>query len=174
MAGRQGIDWTTPRLHSQDSSAAAAEEARRGQGAGHPGGQAGTDRLPPAAQGRGVRRGTLLGQPEAGGGTTLRASVRPMSPCRAATGGSLPPPGPPLAIFSVAGGGPRWAFRWPDTAHFSQGRGRDSGCTPRSDMAQSDAAGVNGGNRILSHGAPPGRVMPNGCLGSPVFVLPRP
>src|SRR4029450_13614860 len=39
-------------------------------------------------------------------------------------------------------------------------------------MAQCDAAGVNGSNRIIFHGAPPGRVMPNGCLGSPVLVLP--
>ena len=39
------------------------------------------------------------------------------------------------------------------------------------DMAQGDAAGVNGGNRILSHGAPLRRLMPNGCLGSPVIVL---
>src|SRR5262249_16457771 len=31
--------------------------------------------------------------------------------------------------------------------------------------------GVNGSNRILSHGAPLSRVMPNGCLGSPVIVL---
>ncbi len=38
-------------------------------------------------------------------------------------------------------------------------------------MAQGDAAGVNGSNRILSHGAPPWRMMPNGCLGSPVIVL---
>ena len=39
------------------------------------------------------------------------------------------------------------------------------------DMAQCDAAGVNGSNRILSHGAPQSRMMPNGCLGSPVLVL---
>src|SRR5262245_42019998 len=38
-------------------------------------------------------------------------------------------------------------------------------------MAQCDAAGVNGSNRILFHGAPPVRMMPNGCLGSPVLVL---
>jgi hypothetical protein len=38
-------------------------------------------------------------------------------------------------------------------------------------MAHSDAAGVNGSNRILFHGAPPMRMMPNGCLGSPVIVL---
>jgi hypothetical protein len=43
-----------------------------------------------------------------------------------------------------------------------------------SDMAQCDAAaGVNGSNRIMSHGAPPRRMMPNGCLGSPGLVLPR-
>jgi hypothetical protein len=36
-----------------------------------------------------------------------------------------------------------------------QDRERDSGCIPRSDMAHCDAAGVNGSNRILSHGAPP-------------------
>lgn len=34
-------------------------------------------------------------------------------------------------------------------------------------MAHCDAAGVNGSNRILSHGAP----LPNGCLGSPELVL---
>src|SRR5262245_27725076 len=38
-------------------------------------------------------------------------------------------------------------------------------------MAHCDAAGVNGSNRILSHGAPQPRMMPNGCLGSPVIVL---
>ncbi len=38
-------------------------------------------------------------------------------------------------------------------------------------MAQCDAAGVNGSNRIRSHGAPPLRMMPNGCLGSPAIVL---
>src|SRR5262249_35596281 len=38
-------------------------------------------------------------------------------------------------------------------------------------MAHGDAAGVNGSNRILSHGAPLPRMMPNGCLGSPVIVL---
>src|SRR6516165_3955211 len=41
------------------------------------------------------------------------------------------------------------------------------------DRAHCDAAGVNGSNRILSHGAPPGRPMPNGCLGSPELVLLR-
>src|SRR6266849_4754403 len=30
-----------------------------------------------------------------------------------------------------------------------------------------------GVNRILSHGAPRWRMMPNGCLGSPVLVLPH-
>jgi hypothetical protein len=39
------------------------------------------------------------------------------------------------------------------------------------DMAQGDAAGVNGSNRILFHGAPLLLMMPNGCLGSPVIVL---
>ena len=39
------------------------------------------------------------------------------------------------------------------------------------DMAQCDAAGVNGSNRILAHGAPQAWMMPNGCLGSPVLVL---
>ena len=39
------------------------------------------------------------------------------------------------------------------------------------DMAHCDAAGVNGGNRIHSHGAPQVRMTPNGCLGSPVIVL---
>jgi hypothetical protein len=38
-------------------------------------------------------------------------------------------------------------------------------------MAHCDAAGVNGSNRILFHGAPLLRMMPNGCLGSPVIVL---
>jgi hypothetical protein len=38
-------------------------------------------------------------------------------------------------------------------------------------MAHCDAAGVNGSNRIFSHGAPLSRMMPNGCLGSPVIVL---
>jgi hypothetical protein len=37
-------------------------------------------------------------------------------------------------------------------------------------MAQCDAAGVKGSNRILFHGAPRWRMMPNGCLGSPVLV----
>jgi hypothetical protein len=32
--------------------------------------------------------------------------------------------------------------------------GGASGCIPRSDMAQCDAVGVNGSNRIISHGAP--------------------
>ena len=40
-----------------------------------------------------------------------------------------------------------------------------------SDMAHCDAAGVNGSNRIITHGAPQPRMMPNGCLGSPGFVL---
>ena len=53
----------------------------------------------------------------------------------------------------------------------SQDRERDSGCIPGSDMAHCDAAGVNGSNRIHSHGAPQPRMMPNGCLGSPVLVL---
>ncbi len=38
-------------------------------------------------------------------------------------------------------------------------------------MAQGDAAGVHGSNRIRSPGAPRPRMMPNGCLGSPVIVL---
>jgi len=38
-------------------------------------------------------------------------------------------------------------------------------------MAHCDAAGVNGSNRIFTHGAPQPRMMPNGCLGSPVLVL---
>src|SRR5262249_24856502 len=32
--------------------------------------------------------------------------------------------------------------------------GPDPGCIPRADRARHDAAGVNGSNRILSHGAP--------------------
>src|ERR1043165_4471213 len=35
-----------------------------------------------------------------------------------------------------------------------QDRERDLGCIPGSDMAHCDAAGVNGSNRIFSHGAP--------------------
>jgi hypothetical protein len=54
-----------------------------------------------------------------------------------------------------------------------QDRGRDSGRIPGSDMAQRDAAGVNGSDRKTSHGASHPRVMPNGCLGSPELVLPR-
>jgi hypothetical protein len=38
-------------------------------------------------------------------------------------------------------------------------------------MARRDAAGVNGSNRIRSHGAPRLRMTPNGCLGSPVLIL---
>src|SRR2546423_4197832 len=80
--------------------------------------------------------------------------------------GLLPPDEPALrAAPGVRFGGPARVSR--------QDRGRDSGCTPRSDMAHGDAAGVNGGNRIPSHGAPPGRLMPDGCLGSPVLVLLR-
>jgi len=37
-------------------------------------------------------------------------------------------------------------------------------------MAHCDAAGMNGGNRIISHGAPPWRLMPNGWLGNPALV----
>src|SRR5262245_40234904 len=54
----------------------------------------------------------------------------------------------------------------------SCGYGHNSGYTPRSGMARCDAAGVNGGSRIISHGTPPWRVMPNGCLGSPALALP--
>src|SRR6516165_8972162 len=67
--------------------------------------------------------------------------------------------------------------RWPGGGEVrvqeasGQDRGRDSGCIPGSDMAQCDAAGVNGSNRILFHGAPRLRMMPKGCLGSPVLVL---
>ena len=35
-----------------------------------------------------------------------------------------------------------------------QDRGRDPGCIPRSALAHCDAAGLNGRNRILFHGAP--------------------
>ena len=38
-------------------------------------------------------------------------------------------------------------------------------------MAHCDVVGANGSNRILFHGAPLPRMMPNGCLGSPVIVL---
>ena len=54
-----------------------------------------------------------------------------------------------------------------------QDRERDPGCIPRSELAHRDAAGVNGSNRILFHGAPRLRMMPNRCLGSPVIVLLR-
>ena len=37
-------------------------------------------------------------------------------------------------------------------------------------MAHCDAVGVNGSNRILFHGAPQPRMMPNGCLGSPAIA----
>src|SRR5262249_56019049 len=46
----------------------------------------------------------------------------------------------------------------------SQDRGRDSGCIPGSDRAQCDAVGVNGGNRRMSHGAPPTPTLPTGDL----------
>jgi hypothetical protein len=51
-----------------------------------------------------------------------------------------------------------------------QGRERDPGCIPRSDVAYRDAAVLNGSDRIHSHGAPPSRMTPNGCLGSPAIV----
>src|SRR5262245_29532151 len=41
-----------------------------------------------------------------------------------------------------------------------QDRERDTGCIPGSAMAQCDAAGVKGSNRILSPGAPLRRMMP--------------
>ena len=49
-------------------------------------------------------------------------------------------------------------------------RERDPGRIPRSDVAQRDAAVWNGSDRILSHGAPPWRMTPNGCLGNPAIV----
>jgi len=49
-------------------------------------------------------------------------------------------------------------------------RERDSGRIPRSDVAHCDAAALNGSDRILSHGAPPWRMTPNGCLGNPAIV----
>src|SRR5262249_15519210 len=49
-------------------------------------------------------------------------------------------------------------------------RERDSGRIPRSDVAHRDAAVLNGSDRIHSHGAPPRRMTPNGCLGSPVML----
>src|SRR6516164_1909219 len=72
-----------------------------------------------------------------------------------------------IAICILGETGQRSWFR----RGFCQDRERDSGCIPGSDMAQCDAAGVNGSNRIRSHGAPLLRMMPNGCLGSPVLVL---
>jgi hypothetical protein len=47
---------------------------------------------------------------------------------------------------------------------------RDSGRIPRSDVAQYDAAVLNGSDRILSRGAPPWRMTPNGCLGNPAIL----
>ena len=44
---------------------------------------------------------------------------------------------------------------------------------PRSDVAHRDAAVLNGSERILSRGAPPRRMTPDWCLGSPAIVLLR-
>jgi len=41
---------------------------------------------------------------------------------------------------------------------------------PRSDVAQCDAAVLNGSDHILFHGAPKLRMMPNRCLRSPVIL----
>jgi hypothetical protein len=84
----------------------------------------------------------------------------------------LPPPGPLLAIFSVAAEKRHTSKERFDKIHVKTEGGTQ--VAPRgTDMAQCDAAGVSGGNRILSHGAPLRRLMPNGCLGSPAIVLLR-
>jgi hypothetical protein len=44
------------------------------------------------------------------------------------------------------------------------------GRIPRSDVAHRVAAVLNGSDRIPSHGAPPRRMTPKGCLGSPAIV----
>ncbi len=79
-----------------------------------------------------------------------------------------------ISILGLGFSGPGYRLGLCETGEgevLRQDRGRDSGCIPGSDMAQCDAAGVNGSNRIISHGAPHPRMMPNGCLGSPVLVL---
>ncbi len=40
-----------------------------------------------------------------------------------------------------------------------------------SGMTHCDVVALNGGNRIMSNGAPRKRVMPNGCMETPVFFL---
>jgi hypothetical protein len=52
-------------------------------------------------------------------------------------------------------------------------RERDSGRITRSDVAHRDAAVLNGSDRIHSHGGPPRRMTPNGCLVGPVIVVLR-
>src|SRR5262249_25234984 len=108
-------------------------------------------------------------------GTTARRQrtfCRDVAASVPATGGSLPPPGPPLASSLLPGVGP--GVRWGGpTRGPRQEPEPGPGFTPRAGMGQCDAAGVSGGNRILSHGAPPERLMPNGCLGSPAIVLLR-
>src|SRR5262245_53848212 len=76
-----------------------------------------------------------------------------------------------LAKDATQSTGNRRGRRGRGSRGFSQDRERDSGCIPGSDLAQCDAAGVKGSNRIISHGAPLSRLMPKGCLGSPVLVL---
>jgi hypothetical protein len=38
-------------------------------------------------------------------------------------------------------------------------------------MAHHDAVFLNGADRILISGAPPRRMMPNGCMGNPALYL---
>jgi hypothetical protein len=38
-----------------------------------------------------------------------------------------------------------------------------------SGMTHCDVVALNGRNRIMTNGAPQARVMPNGCMGNPVF-----
>lgn len=52
-----------------------------------------------------------------------------------------------------------------------QDREWDLGCIPRCYMARRNAAGVNGEQPHITHGAPPTRMTPKGCLGSSVLVL---
>jgi hypothetical protein len=55
-------------------------------------------------------------------------------------------------------------------AETARQRSGTPGAVPRSDVAHRDAAVLNGSDRILSHGAQPWRMTPNGCLGSPAIV----
>jgi hypothetical protein len=58
----------------------------------------------------------------------------------------------------------------PTFAKRSNVRTRAEITIPRSDVAHYGAAVLNGTDRKLSHGAPPWRMTPNGCLGNPAIV----